>query len=444
MKLNCLLASVFVVAGCAEGADGPGKRFEIGVAPLAANDGQGTPSRLPPITEACYHLSVFNTPLDPDDPPEVTTEAAALVWDLEGVCAGRYGDKSGSITYIGTCDADGPGGVRPNTVRLALTGLWANTGTTHDANNSLKSPKDYANPCPEWDACYLQKDCEENADALVEFNLTVMRAAEQGFFDIAVDFEDLFCSAKFDCQYPDVLNDEDDQDEPINLLFDGAGHRNDTAVLGFACTSGKATATSAGETYLYMDDIEVYCDNGEGNYLATTLETSTALYGPGNQYRPAGDVGADEDIVFQYAIYEGTEFPEQSDFVKSYWNVAIGFNTAAMDGWNCTVTTKATASDADDFGNQGLANNTTEAGTVYPFISWNINVTTDGEDLLCGQSALTGRPDPVRVIYYDQSGVFIDYTSLPYGTESFDNCGHDEGSGFESFDGTCSPPSTDT
>ena len=94
MKLHGLaLSSLFVFAGCAEGAEGPGKRFEVSVAPLDGNPGGATPSRLPPITEACYHLSVFNIPLDEEAPPEVDSDADALVWDLEEVCAGRYGDE---------------------------------------------------------------------------------------------------------------------------------------------------------------------------------------------------------------------------------------------------------------------------------------------------------------------------------------------------------------
>ncbi len=64
---------------------------------------------------------------------------------------------------------------------------------------------DFENPCAEAGDCVLSFPCVENEDVFVEFNITVMRDAEQGFFDIAVNFEDIFCSAKFDsCVGEDV------------------------------------------------------------------------------------------------------------------------------------------------------------------------------------------------------------------------------------------------
>jgi len=40
----------------------------------------------------------------------------------------------------------------------------------------------------------------------------VVRAANQGFFDVAVSFDDIFCAAKFDCENADHT--------PLELLFD--------------------------------------------------------------------------------------------------------------------------------------------------------------------------------------------------------------------------------
>ena len=41
--------------------------------------------------------------------------------------------------------------------------------------------------------------CTPNADTPVDFDVTVMRQANQGFFDVAVSFDAIFCAAKLDC-----------------------------------------------------------------------------------------------------------------------------------------------------------------------------------------------------------------------------------------------------
>lgn len=114
---------------------------------------------------------------------------------------------------------------------------------------------DYQNPCPASAPCALTAECVENADAPVSFNLTIMRQARQGFFDIGVDFDSIYCSAKVDCTYDEAGL------EPIELLFDpDTGERTQTAVIGLACTAGPGTDR---ETALFMSDVRVVCGEAE-------------------------------------------------------------------------------------------------------------------------------------------------------------------------------------
>ena len=75
----------------------------------------------------------------------------------------------------------------------------------------------------------------ENTDVAVQFDITMARQADQGFFDVAVQFKDIFCSAKLDCQNADGSD--------LELLHTPAGARDMTVVLGFACT-GSLTGTT--------------------------------------------------------------------------------------------------------------------------------------------------------------------------------------------------------
>jgi len=218
------------------GLDAAGPGFAIAVAPLT----------LPGVTDTCYRLTVTNGPNRTGD----------IVWQRTNVCADLFGDVVGSIAYIGPCDADVP---TLSSVTLELLDL--KTGATPTPIADVE----YGNPCGEiadWSTlagrdtllpgedfgpCTVNKQCLENADVLVEFNITVMREANQGFFDIGVNFDDVFCSAKLDTCYSD--------DSPITLLHDG-DVRAHTAVAAVACSAGPGATA---ETYLHFSDFSVTC-----------------------------------------------------------------------------------------------------------------------------------------------------------------------------------------
>src|SRR5690606_28057069 len=131
------------------------------------------------------------------------------------------------------------------------------------------------------------------------FSLTILRSANQGFFDVAVEFDDIFCAAKFDCR--------DEDGDPLVLLHDANGERAETAVLAFACTGGG----EADSTHLYLSDVDVTCGGA-----TATIDPSA---GPGNL--PAGAITGDAGgFVTGAATYRGAE---QLGYAKRYWNLAI-------------------------------------------------------------------------------------------------------------------------
>jgi len=345
---------------------------------------------LPDTTNVCYALAVTN-------------DAGALVWRKDHLCADRYGNTAGGdLAFVGTCDAterDGAGasdGTAWNTVTLAVENVYT---TAHPwTGDPLRAGDDaWQNPCvddagtPALEGCQRRVACVQNQDAQVPFDLTVMRQANQGFFDIGVSFEDIFCSAKVDCS-------------PSLLANPQTGARGPTATLAFACTAG------AGETTLYLDPIEVTCDDGE-KYTVSPVG--------------AGNLGAREPGLYQVAAYHGTESLVGYD--KCYWNTTLGLDlsTIAPDdanrlGKNCHVKTRATAAQ-DAF----AIPFTSPASAVYPVIAVDVPLTDDAGALVCTQNPLNGSGSGVRTAYTDGSAsagtTFV--ASMACGAEPVAACG---------------------
>ncbi|PKN56915.1 MAG: hypothetical protein CVU56_13820 [Deltaproteobacteria bacterium HGW-Deltaproteobacteria-14] len=274
------------------------------------------PLNLSGITNARYVLTVRNGP----------NGTGEVVW-TRALSSQQYGDGAGSLSYVGTCDAS----TGANTVTLELTGL-------DDVDGEVPTSS-YMNPTP----VIREVDCVENADVPVRFDITLARRAEQGFFDVAVQFSDIFCSAKLDCENADHSD--------LELLHGPGGERDLTVVLGFACT-GSVTGT----TYLYMDNLVVACSG-------LAQDVIVAPTGIGN-ITPTANPGG---YLFGAAVYRGVE-----GFAgKAYWNVALGLDALKFGAAGaCTLKTRATASDTpfpQEPGGFPLP-----AGTVYPVITWSV------------------------------------------------------------------------
>lgn len=314
----------------------PGRRLELRVSPL----------ELVGITNATYRVEVLN---DDDEP----------VWIRE-LSSVQFGNGRGDVSYVGPCDAD----ASPNRVELTVLGLETATGPL--------DPALWQNPAPDGSPLVLTVPCVENADTPVIFNLTIMRAAEQGFFDVAVNFDDIFCSAKFDCAYPDG---------PIELLFEPDGTRGPTMVMGFACASGNGEPT-----WLLLNRLRVTCDNGEAYLIDPTR-------GPGN-------AGPYPPLFFQTGVYRGDELFQNID--KCYWNIALGVDVAhlATIPGGCLLEVTGTATSAQPIDGQ------TPADTVYPVISWSVPFSSDGTSILCepAQNPLNGPGSNVVTDYTGPTG----------------------------------------
>jgi hypothetical protein len=324
---------------------GPTSHLEIAVAPLT----------LPDIVDACYDLRVTNAP----------GGLGQTVFERTGICSSTFGDSRGAITYVGTCDA----GAGLHTVSLTMTSL---TGTT--------GPAAFVNPCPSGRPCALETPCAENADTPVVFNLTIMRSAQQGFFDVAVNFEDLFCSAKADCV---------GSDGPLTLLHDPRtpnGPRLPTVVLALACTGGLGAATE-----LHWGEVSLVCGS-------TTIPL--AISGPpGNVYSASTPAPAP---LLQLATYRGTESLADAQGVswgKLYYNVAFALDLANPLS-ACSLRATASASDGPF-----TTPFTTPANTAWPLVRVDLPVVSEGQSTYaCSRHPLGTAPeDRVWVTYTEAS-----------------------------------------
>lgn len=330
------LAALGCSSSKAPGSEGPG--FEISVAPLD----------LPLMSDACYELTVYNATGAPFD-------ASEAVWTQPSLCASQYG-ANGGIRFTGICDAQ----AGTNSIRLVLNDVYQ--GGTFETGTALTVGEDYINPCPpaaagEDNGCVLEAACNPNEDTKIEFNLTVMRNAELGFFDTVVRFQDVFCAAKLDCV-------ENDGQTTLEYLYDPATQSDGpTAVLGFVCLGG-----SGADISMYLDDITVDCEGGDA-----TIDVSG---GPGNLGSPDLTQTGNAPL-FGAAVNTGAGFQG-----SHYWNVLLGMNLDANNG-SCTLTTSGTVSETE------LTDNETSAHNRYPYITWSVQL-SDGATRTCTRHPLDG------------------------------------------------------
>ena len=350
------LCCIALASGCLAEAPPAGPSVAITVAPL----------ELPGITDASWRLTV--------------STAAGPVWTRE-VSSRSYGDGAGSLSYVGPCDAD----AGANTVTVELLALYEGA-----AGTTLVPASEYHNP----GALSRTVTCLANADVAVTFDVTLARAATQGFFDVAVSFDDIFCSAKLDCEKPDGSD--------ILLLADASGARRPTVVLGFACTAD----TAADDTVLYLDPLALSCNAGANT---ATVDPSQ---GPGNLAVGAG-ITQSAATLFGAAVYRGAE--DLGGVGKIYWNLALGLNLGTAPAQSCTLTTTGTASSGP------LAGGATPAGSTYPFIAWTVPLTSAAGALTCTQHPVGGN-NGVAIAYAAPAAPetfaysFANAASLPTGT----------------------------
>ncbi|TNF31269.1 MAG: hypothetical protein EP329_12610, partial [Deltaproteobacteria bacterium] len=203
LALLSLLISAFTGAACGS-SDAPPSRISLAILPL----------ELPNVGVATYDLSV-----EYDD--------ATNGWTTVATVTGIESIAGGAASYVGPCV---PG---PSRVTVTVTSLDDPDG----------QPMDVMLPPPISEGF----TCVENADTFVELDVFVALAASQGFLDLSVEFNDLFCSAKIDCQ-------------SALLQHPTTGVRGPTLVTGLACTGGADTAPE--DNYVGFVDAVLCCDDG--------------------------------------------------------------------------------------------------------------------------------------------------------------------------------------
>jgi len=326
-----VLAAAVVLAACDHApAEVPPDRVAVEIAPLSL-DGIG---------DARWRLTVDNG-------------SDQQVWTRE-VTADSHGDGAGSASYVGPCDADD----NDNTVTVELLELL-------DDGGASVAPSTYINPGP------LSRDftCRPNADVAVSFDVTVARAAQQGFFDVAVSFDDIFCSAKLDCVGADS--------QPLRLLHDANGVRQPTVVMALACTAD----VDAEATELYLDPIDISCTG-----RSAVVDPSA---GPGRLETDAGITqSAATPVLFAAQVTRGAEGLAG----KRYWNTMLGLDPAAASCW---LDTTATAYSGTLPGGQ------TPTGSTWPYIDWHVQLTDTGGAITCTHHAVDGTPGGVATTYAD-------------------------------------------
>ena len=395
MSRRALISSLVIGAswwsGCLGGAPSPGggEGPELSVNVAALN--------LEGVGDVVWDVEVVNG-----------ADPAQVVWQKR-LASSAYGDGAGSAAYVGPCDADPA--VNQNTVKVWVVGVYDtavtsvgsfNSGSTADAGAVTGSPVDFQNPTTPTTPLTQVASCVANADVFVQFDVALMRPAQQGFFDIAMNFNNIFCSAKFDCCADPTGNGcAGDGSEDIELLFDASGSRATTMVLGFACTAG---ARAGVETELYLDALQLDCttpsaesfgaditlnpSGAAGNQCSAGTDGMTSCTGVVTE---ANQVDADT-YLFQLGVYRGFEqlTSGATDAQKVYWNVALGVRRPAIA--SCWLKTQGTADDANGTG--VVATGNIAAGAVYPYVQWEVNLGTCGsEPLSFGDPGAMVRPE---------------------------------------------------
>ena len=338
------LALGVALAGCA-GAASPGTsgpNLALTVQALAFAE----------VGDIAYHVSV-ETPL-------------GLVWEAD-LRASRYGDGR-SLSYVGPCDASPE--AQPHTIALRVDALY-------DAEGALISADAWANPSVPA-PLELTATCQADADVPVAFDLTLMRRAAQGFFDIAVSFDDIFCSAKLDC--------EEDDGGPVFLVHGADGKRAPSVVLALSCVDPGST-----DLRLYFTDVTVDCGAGP---IAIDLSG-----GPGVLYSASDPAPAPLLQAMRFSgLQSYTNGATGEVAAGAYLTAALALDTDAIDQ-RCTLAAEATAHDGE------LADFTLPPYAAYPVISWEVDLTSPGVDgYACTQHALDAPGSGVATGYSTLSG----------------------------------------
>lgn len=166
----CLLATPACLDGGGKKAsERPASTVRLRVADLTLPDGFG-----------CYAFRASTSDADPASEPWLSIGTlAAKTSRSEALAAGdecEMPETTGPAEVVRDCEAN-----TTNIVNLVVTSLSKSDGS------GLVPGDDYENPCTAAIPCNLEFECAAGVETLVEFNLSIMRSPNQGFFDISVN-----------------------------------------------------------------------------------------------------------------------------------------------------------------------------------------------------------------------------------------------------------------
>lgn len=324
-RLFIHLACAVALAGCLDDTSVPvGPEPEPEPATLGGVVIEVGALNLDDVTSALYAVSVRN--VHGQTITALTIDSAV------------YGNGQGSATYVAPCDADPDS--QPNQVTATLVQLF-----------SGNTPVSVVMPPPAVELV----DCLPDQDVLVEVDFTVVRSANQGFFDIKATVDEIFCSAKLDCV---------DDFTPSSVT---------TVIIGFACAAGHPDEV---DTRLFMSDVVIDC-GGEG-YAVSINPT-------GDGHLPLANLAGDTTLITGARAYRGGQGYSTAD--AKYWNLSFGL-TSWASVMNCRVRAYATA--ADRSAAQGPFETPPYAfPDRYPIVSWDVSLALGGE-VLCTSHPVGG------------------------------------------------------
>lgn len=206
MTLAALAASATFASSCTDSPiDQPSGEVQIAIAPLD----------FPDIVGATFELTIFDS-LD------------TVIYYNPAVSSDEFGTPDGRTVYVAPCSAGhsptpgvGAPGTEVNTVRVRLLEVRIAGGQrlTPSKGDAIFPP-----------AVSRDVVCTENADVRADFLLTIARRAQQGFVDVVMQVQDIFCSTKLSCEQQLMA-------DPRSPYTPGP-----TLVTGFACTDGEVAA----------------------------------------------------------------------------------------------------------------------------------------------------------------------------------------------------------
>ncbi len=354
-----------------------------GSTPVVGSDGPAVSIVVAPLDQSgvgvgCFDLEVataLGTLWEKGDPT-----LNYLQNDLDTICSDDHGNAGGgSIRWVGSCDAQDAADTDPNGragVQNAVT-LWFDG--IYNVAKTAETAGVY-DPCGTA-GCTLEFDCIANADTLAEFNFTVIRDAENGFFDIAVRFDNIYCASKYDDCYS---NNQD-----ITLFSDDDGDHK-TGVYALACT-----APLGSDVDLHYGNLAVVCSGFTFPINPNVSARTDAASVPAGHsltydvFRDQTAVNCDDDTV---------DPPVTGNCNGLFWN--ISFDLTDLEGLGtCTLAFSATATNGTGSFVDGLPTN---PGSTYPYID--VDATITGGDA-CQQNPLNGDGSAVVTNYHGDFGL---------------------------------------